>query len=54
MELKTFFKSTEAIIVLLGLFLTVTLGKFWAIATAVAYVFINLPQLWTWIKSKFQ
>lgn len=54
MELKTFLKSTEAIVVLVGLFLTLTLGKLFAILTAIVYVLLNVPDLWTWIKSKFQ
>lgn len=53
MEWKDFIKTTEALVVLIGLFLTLTLGKFWAIATAVVYVFINVPKFWNWIKSKF-
>lgn len=52
MELKTFLKSTEAIIVFVGLFLTVTFGKFWALATAIAYLLINAPNLVSWIKKK--
>lgn len=52
MELKTFLKSTEAIIVFVGLFLTLTYGRAWAIATAVAYLLINVPSLVTWIKKK--
>ena len=54
MDFKDFFKTTEAIVVLLGLFLTVTLGKFWAIATGVVYVLLNVPKAWNWIKGKFQ
>jgi hypothetical protein len=50
MELKTFLKTTEALVVLIGLFLTLTLGKFWAIATALAYVLLNVPNLWKTVK----
>lgn len=46
---KQFFKSTEAIVVLGGLFLTVTFGKGWAIATALSYVGVNLI---AWIKAE--
>lgn len=53
MELKNFLKTTEAIIVLGGLFLTVTFGGFWAFATAGAYVFINVPNLWNTVKGWF-
>jgi len=53
MELKTFLKSTEAIVVLAGLFLTVTYGWFWGIITAVAYVLLNVPSLVTTIKGWF-
>lgn len=53
MELKDFLKSTEAIVVLLGLFLTVTLGDFWAYVTAITYTVLNVPKVWNWIKSKF-
>lgn len=51
--MKDFLKTTEAIVVLIGLFLTLTLGKFWAIATAVVYVMVNVPNAWKWLKSKF-
>ena len=53
MELKTFFKSTEAIIVLTGLALTVIHGKFWAFATAIAYIVVNVPNIYTTIKGWF-
>jgi len=49
---KTFLKSTEALIVFGGLFLTLTLGKFFAIATAAAYLLVNAPNLWQWIKDR--
>lgn len=52
MKLKTFLKSTEAIIVFGGLFLTVTMGRFWAYATAIAYLLVNVPSLWNWIKAR--
>ena len=53
MDWKDFIKTTEAIIVLGGIFLTLTLGKLFAILTAGAYVFLNVPNAWTWLKSKF-
>ncbi|WP_185956488.1 hypothetical protein [Changchengzhania lutea] len=54
MKLEDFFKTTEAIVVLLGLFLTVVLGKFWAFATAITYILLNVPSLWKWLKDKFE
>ena len=54
MDFKDFIKTTEALVVLIGLFLTLTLGKFWAIATAVTYVLLNVPKAWNWLKSKFE
>ncbi|NRA92177.1 MAG: hypothetical protein HRU26_05735 [Psychroserpens sp.] len=54
MTFKDFFKTTEALVVLTGLFLTVILGKFWAIVTGVTYVLLNVPSAWSWIMSKFQ
>lgn len=52
MTLKEFLKTTEAIVVLIGLGLTVSLGKFWAIATGVAYVLLNVPSIITWVRGK--
>jgi len=49
---KSFFKATETIVVLGGLFLTLTLGKFWAILTALTYILLNVPNAWNWIKDK--
>ena len=45
MTLKDLFKTTEGLVVLIGLFLTVVSGKFWAIATAITYVLLNVPSL---------
>jgi hypothetical protein len=45
MELKDLIKTTEGAVVLLGLLLTVIGGKFWAIATAITYILINVPSL---------
>ena len=53
MELKDFLKTTEALVVLVGLFLTVTLGKVFALATGIVYIVLNVPKLWTWIKERF-
>ena len=53
MELKDLVKTTEGIIVLVGLFLTVALGKFWAVATAIAYVLINVPSFLRKIKELY-
>ena len=51
MNIKDFYKSTETIVVLGGLFLTVLFGRFFAYATAIAYVLLNLPRLWDFIKT---
>lgn len=40
-----FFKTTEAIAVLVGLFLTVAFGKLFAIITAIVYVSINVKTI---------
>lgn len=53
MKLKDLIKTTEGAVVLGGLFLTVTGGKFWAIATAVAYILINVPSLVSKIKEVY-
>ena len=50
MTLKDLLKTTEGLVVLIGLFLTVVGGKFWAVATAVAYVLLNVPSLVSKIK----
>ena len=51
MEFKDFYKSTESILVLGGLFLTVSFGRFFAYATALAYVLLNLPKAWKFVKN---
>jgi hypothetical protein len=53
MTLKDLLKTTEGAVVLIGLFLTVIGGKFWAIITAVAYILINVPSLITKIKDVY-
>ena len=53
MKLKDLIKTTEGAVVLGGLFLTVTVGKFWAIATAVTYILINVPSLLKKIKDMY-
>ena len=50
MTLKDLIKTTEGLVVLIGLFLTVVSGKFWAIATAITYILINVPSLVNKIK----
>jgi hypothetical protein len=54
-KFKSLLKTTEGAIVLGGLTLTVVSPifgpKFWAIATAVAYVFVNIPGILTAIKA---
>lgn len=50
MTLKDLIKTTEGLVVLIGLFLTVTSGRFWAIATAITYILINVPSLVNKIK----
>ena len=54
MDFKDFIKSTEAIIVLGGLAATLLLGKFWIIPTAIAYIFVNVPNLYDKIMQWFQ
>ena len=53
MKLKDLMKTTEGAVVLIGLFLTVTSGRFWAIATAIAYILINVPSLVKKIKNLY-
>lgn len=53
MEFKDFIKTTEALVVLGGLVLTVVLGKLFAYFTAAAYVLLNVPKFWNWIKDRF-
>jgi hypothetical protein len=45
MTIKEFFKSVETIVVLGGLLLTIIYGKFWAYATFITYIVINVPSL---------
>lgn len=49
MKFKDLIKTTEGIFVLGGLFLTlfspIFSPKFWAVATGVAYVLINVPEI---------
>ena len=49
---RDFFKATETIIVLGGLFLIFVSGKFWIIPTAIAYTIINVPNAISWIREK--
>lgn len=56
MTLKEILKTTEALAVLIGLFLTVAFGKIFAIITAIVYVSINVKsigQFWINIYNKF-
>lgn len=57
MTFKDLIKTTEGAIVLGGLALTILSPlfspKFWAVATAIAYVLINVPGLITKIKNWF-
>lgn len=46
MKFIDFLKTTEATVVLAGCLMTILFGKFWAVVTAVAYIFVNLPNLW--------
>ena len=52
MTFKDFFKTTEALVVLGGLFLVTISGDFWVLPTAAAYVLLNVPSAWNWIKGK--
>lgn len=53
MDWKDFIKTTEAVVVLGGLTATLLLGKMFALLTGVAYILLNVPKAWLWIKSKF-
>jgi hypothetical protein len=53
MDFKDLIKTTEGLVVLLGLFLVVTLGKFWAFATAGAYLLLNVQGLVGKLKAWF-
>ena len=53
MTLKDLIKTTEGLGVLIGLFLTVIGGKFWAVATAITYILINVPSLVSKIKEVY-
>jgi hypothetical protein len=53
MTLKDLLKTTEGLVVLIGLFLTVIGGKFWAIITAITYILINVPSLLKKIKEVY-
>lgn len=52
MTFKDFFKGTETLVVLGGLFLVTISGDFWVLPTAAAYVLLNVPSAWKWIKGK--
>ncbi|MCB0446339.1 MAG: hypothetical protein KDD03_02305 [Gelidibacter sp.] len=52
MTFKDFFKTTEAIVVLGGLFLIWVSGDFWILPTGAAYTLLNVPKAWNWLKSK--
>lgn len=56
MNFKTFLKTTETIVVFSGLALSLLLGKFWIIATAIAYTVVNIPNAWksfiSWLDKK--
>lgn len=54
MDFKDFIKTTEATIVLGGLAAILLLGKFWILPTAIAYIFVNVPNLYTKIMQWFQ
>lgn len=53
-KFKALLKTTEGAIVLGGLTLTVVSPifgpKFWAIATAIAYIVVNIPSIITLVK----
>ena len=53
MEFKDLVKTTEGAVVLGGLLATVLLGKLFAWATGIAYVALNVPKVFTWIKNKY-
>ena len=51
--MKSLLKTTEGLIVFFGLFLTLSYGRFFAIATGVAYAAVNIPNFWKWIQETF-
>lgn len=53
MTFKEVLKTTEGLIVIIGSLLGLLAGKFWIVAMLVAYIFVNVPSLWIWIKNKF-
>ena len=52
MDFKDFIKTTEALVVLIGLLLTIVYGDFLAFVTAIIYILINVPSIWKWIKDR--
>ncbi len=53
MEFKDLVKTTEGAVVLGGLLATVLLGKLFAWITGIAYVALNVPKVYAWIKDKY-
>lgn len=53
MKFKDLIKTTEGLVVLGGLVATVVIGKLFAWLTAAAYIVINVPNILTWIKNKY-
>lgn len=53
MEFKDFYKATETLVVLGGLFCVVAFGKLFAYITAIVYCLLNLPKAWAFVKKQF-
>jgi len=54
MKFKDLIKTTEGLVVLGGLLLTVLFGKFFAIATGIIYVMLKVPSVEKWIENKLK
>lgn len=48
--MKDLLKTTEGLVVIIGLLLAIFLGRFWAIATLVTYILLNVPKYLNKIK----
>lgn len=53
MKFKDLIKTTEGLVVIGGLLATIIVGKLFAYITLPAYIVLNVPNIWTWIKSKY-
>lgn len=51
MDFRDLIKTAEGLIVLIGLFLTLTFGKVFALITAGAYLLVNVKGWWPKVKT---